>query len=135
MAARKPQTSPDAPIDAYLASVPEPARTTLQKLRKTIQAAAPQATETISYSMPTFRQGALLVGFRHTPKHCAFHVMSNTVLRPLKKELTAFDTAIGTIRFPADKPLPAALVRKVVKARLAENATLAALKAKKGQAK
>jgi uncharacterized protein YdhG (YjbR/CyaY superfamily) len=116
-------------IDDYLARVPEPARTTLEKLRKTIRAAAPRATEAISYQLPAFRHLGMLVGFGATTKHCAFYVMSGTVLEPYKDELRAYDTSKGTIRFPADEPLPAALVKKLVKARIAENETRELLKA------
>jgi uncharacterized protein YdhG (YjbR/CyaY superfamily) len=116
-------------IDDYLARVPEPARTTLEKLRKTIRAAAPKATEAISYQLPAFRYLGMLVGFGATPKHCAFYVMSGTVLEPYKDELSAYDTSKGTIRFPADEPLPVTLVKKLVKARIAENETRELLKA------
>lgn len=108
-------------IDEYLAKVPEPARTTLEKLRGTIRAAAPMATEAINYQLPTFRHHGMLVGFRATAKYCALYLMSNTVLDPFEDELRAYDTSKGTIRFPADAPLPAALVKKLVKARIAEN--------------
>ncbi|WP_224362901.1 iron chaperone [Hyalangium versicolor] len=112
-------------IDDYLAQVPEPARTTLEKLRRTVQAAAPKATETLSYQLPAFSYLGPLVGFRATPKFCALYVMSGTVLEPFKDELSAYDTSKGTIRFPVDAPLPAALVKKLVKARIAENEQLA----------
>lgn len=108
-------------IDAYLARVAEPARTTLEKLRRTIRAAAPKATETLSYQIPTFRHLGGLVGFGATQKHCALYLMSGTVLEVFQEELSAYDTSKGTLRFPVDKPLPASLVRKLVKARLAEN--------------
>lgn len=108
-------------VDDYLAAVPEEARATLEKLRKTIQAAAPKATETISYRVPTFKYRGPLVAFAAFPNHCGFYVMSPSVMEAHKDKLESFDTSKGTIRFPASKPLPAALVRKLVKARIAEN--------------
>jgi uncharacterized protein YdhG (YjbR/CyaY superfamily) len=93
----------------------------LQKLRKIIKAAAPKADECISYQLPAFRQNGMLVGFGATPKHCAFYLMSSTTVAAHQDELQGYDTSKGTIRFSADQPLPAALVRKLVKARIAEN--------------
>jgi uncharacterized protein YdhG (YjbR/CyaY superfamily) len=120
-----------ADIDNYLAHISEPARTALQNLRKTIRAAAPNAVEAINYKLPTFRHLGMLVGYGATTKHCALYVMSGSVLSPFKDELSAYDTSKGTIRFPANAPLPAALVRKIVKARIAENEARALLKAEK----
>jgi uncharacterized protein YdhG (YjbR/CyaY superfamily) len=120
-----------ADIDNYLARISEPARTALQNLRKTIRAAAPNATEAINYKLPTFRHLGMLVGYGATTKHCALYVMSGSVLGPFKSELKAYDTSKGTIRFPANAPLPAALVRKIVKARISENEARALLKAEK----
>lgn len=108
-------------IDDYLASVDPEQRTALEALRKTIHAAAPAAEECISYGIPAFRLNGMLVGFGATKKHCAFYVMSGTVLDGFQDELKGRDTSKGTIRFQASKPLPAALVRKLVKARIAEN--------------
>lgn len=108
-------------IDEYLATLSDDQRAALEKLRKTIRAAAPKAEECISYQIPAFRQNGMLVGFGATAKHCAFYLMSASTVEAHKEELMAYDTSKGTIRFPADKPLPAALVRKLVKARIAEN--------------
>jgi uncharacterized protein YdhG (YjbR/CyaY superfamily) len=117
MAAMK---GPARDFDDYLAEVPEPARTTLEKLRRMIRAAAPDATETISYRLPTFKyQGKPLVALGASKDHCAFYLMSY-VPPELEAELRKYDTGKGTIRFPSEKPLPAALVRKVVKARIAQ---------------
>ena len=114
-------TSPGV-VDAYLARIPEPARTTLEKVRAAIRAAAPKdAIEAFSYGMPVFHHQGLLVGFGATRKHCALYVMSIAVMRDLADQLTGYDTSKGTIRFPGDKPLPATLIRKIVKARVAEN--------------
>ena len=114
--AAKPRT-----IDEYLAALSDDKRAALEKLRKTIRAAAPKAEECISYSLPAFRQNGMLVGFGATANHCAFYLMSSTTVDAYKDELKGYDTSKGTIRFQADKPLPAALVRKLVKARIAEN--------------
>jgi uncharacterized protein YdhG (YjbR/CyaY superfamily) len=109
-------------IDEYLANLSDDKRAALEKLRKTIRAAAPQAEECISYQMPAFRLNGMLVGFGATANHCAFYPMSASTVAAHKEELQGYDTSKGTIRFQPDKPLPAALVRKLVKARIAENA-------------
>jgi uncharacterized protein YdhG (YjbR/CyaY superfamily) len=109
-------------IDQYLAALGDDKRAALQKLRKTIRAAAPKAEECISYQIPAFRQKGMLVGFGATATHCAFYLMSGSTVEAHKDELEKYDTSKGTIRFKADKHLPAALVRKLVKARVVENA-------------
>ena len=109
-------------IDEYLAALSEDKRAALEKLRKTIRAAAPQAEECISYGLAAFRlDGKPLVAFGATANHCAFYLMSSSTVEAHKDELKDYDTSKGTIRFQADKPLPVALVRKLVKARIAEN--------------
>lgn len=108
-------------IDDYLARVPDEARATLEKLRKVIRAAAPRATETISYQIPTFKHHGPLVAFAAFPNHCGFYVMSPAVMKAHKDELEPYDTATATIRFPIGESLPTALVKKLVKARIAEN--------------
>jgi uncharacterized protein YdhG (YjbR/CyaY superfamily) len=108
-------------IDEYLAALSPDKRAALQRLRKTIRTAAPRAQECISYQIAAFRQNGMLVGFGATANHCAFYLMSSSTVAAHKDELKDYDTSKGTIRFPADKPLPAALVRKLVKARIAEN--------------
>ncbi len=108
-------------IDEYLAALSADKRAALEKLRKTIRAASPEAEECISYQLPAFRQNGMLVAFGATANHCAFYLMSSTTVQAHQDELKAFDTSKGTIRFQADKPLPVALVRKLVKARIAEN--------------
>jgi len=108
-------------IDEYLAALSDDKRAAVEKLRKTIRGAAPKAEECISYSLPAFRQNGMLVAFGATANHCAFYLMSSTTVEAHKNELKDYDTSKGTIRFQADKPLPDALVRKLVKARIAEN--------------
>jgi len=109
-------------VNEYLAAVPEPAHSTLQKMRAMIRSAAPEATEAISYGMPAFRHaGRALVAYAAFSNHCSFFPMNAALIAAFKDELKAYPTAKGTIRFPVDKPLPAALVKKLVKARVAEN--------------
>jgi uncharacterized protein YdhG (YjbR/CyaY superfamily) len=109
-------------VDDYLAGLPEEARVTLEKVRKTIKAAAPKAIEVISYQIPTFKMnGRPLVGFAAFKTHCSFFPMSSSVIEAYKDELKQYVTSKGTIRFALDKPLPAALVKKLVKARIEEN--------------
>jgi uncharacterized protein YdhG (YjbR/CyaY superfamily) len=117
--AGKPQTH-----EEYLAALSDDKRAALEKLRETIRQAAPGAEERISYGLAAFRlDGEMLVAFGATANHCAFYLMSSSTLEAHKEEVTGYDTSKGTIRFQADKPLPAALVRKLVMARIAENAT------------
>ena len=109
-------------IDEYLAALTPEKRATLQKLRRAIKAAAPKAEECIAYGIPTFRLGGrMLVSFGAARNHCALYAGALPV-RVCKKELKAYDASTGTIRFPPDAPLPATLVRKLVKARIAEYA-------------
>ena len=111
--AAKPQT-----IDEYLATLSNEKRAALEKLRRAIQSAAPKAEECISYQIPAFRlNGKLLVAFGAAKNHCAFYPGAFPV-KAHKDELKAYDTSKGTIRFPADSPLPAKLVRNLVKTRI-----------------
>lgn len=114
----KPKTVAD-----YLATVSQDQRAALKKLRSTIRAAAPAAEECISYGLAAFRlNGRPLVAFAAWANHCALYPMSSTVVREFRDELKGFETSKGTIRISPDKPLPTALVKKLVKARIAENA-------------
>src|SRR5438552_12939007 len=107
-------------VDEYLAGVPEPARSTLNKMRAAIRSAVPpQATETISYGMPAFKHKGVLVWFAAFSNHCSLFPTAS-VIQAFKNELKGFHTSKGTIHFPTDKPLPTALVKKLVKARMAE---------------
>ena len=109
-------------MDEYLAGLPEPARSTLIRVRAAIRSAAPpEATEVISYRIPTFQYKGPLVGFAAFSHHCSFFPMSASVIEAFKNELQGYHTSKGTIRFEVDKPLPAALVKKLVKARIAQN--------------
>jgi uncharacterized protein YdhG (YjbR/CyaY superfamily) len=107
-------------VDEYLTRVPEPARSTLQKTRAAIRSAAPaEATEVISYGMPAFKYKGVLVWFAAFAKHCSLFPTAS-VIEAFKDELKGFSTSKGTIHFPADKPLPPALIKKLVKARVAQ---------------
>lgn len=125
----KPQT-----IDEYLAPLSSEKRAALEKLRRAIKSAAPKAEECISYQIPSFRlNGRMLVSFAAWANHCAFYPGSYP-LEVHKKELKDYDTSKGTLRFPIDTPLPATLVRKLVKARIGQNTakqTVAAKRAKR----
>jgi|SRR6266849_5475999 len=116
-AKRKPRT-----IDEYLAKVKPDQRATLEKLRRTILATAPEAEECISYGIPAFRlDGRSLVAFGAWANHCSFYPMSSATLKDFQDDLKDFQTSKGTIRFSPGKPLPATLVKKLIKARMAEN--------------
>jgi len=109
-------------IDEYLAALNDDQRTALEKLRKTIRAVAPKAEECISYGLAAFRlDGRALVAFGARANHCSFFPMSSSTVKTHQRELENYDTSKGTIRFPARKPLPVALVRKLVKSRIAEH--------------
>jgi uncharacterized protein YdhG (YjbR/CyaY superfamily) len=109
-------------VDQYLAGVPQPARSTLNKIRAVIRSVVPpETTEVISYRMPMFKYKGLLIGFAAFSDHCSLFPMGSSALRRLEDELKTYSRSKGTIRFPLDKPLPATLVKKIVKARLAQN--------------
>jgi len=108
-------------VDAYLAAVPAPARNTLNKMRATIRSVVPsKATETISYGMPAFRHNGVLVWFAAFSSHCSLFPTAS-VIAEFKSELKGYSTSKGTIHFPTDKPLPTTLIKKLVKARVAQN--------------
>jgi uncharacterized protein YdhG (YjbR/CyaY superfamily) len=109
-------------IDEYLSGVPEPARSTLQKIRATIRSAVPaEATESIFYRMPAFRYKGPLIAFAAFTNHCSVFPMSASLIEQFKGDLKKYVTSKGAIRFPMDKPLPEALVKKLVKARVKQN--------------
>jgi uncharacterized protein YdhG (YjbR/CyaY superfamily) len=115
----KTKTTPKN-IDEYLAALSADKRAALQRLRQIIRAVAPRAEECISYQIPAFRlDGRMLVWFGAGANHCAFY--PGAVVEAHLRELEGFDTSKGTIRFQPDNPLPATLVRKLVKARIAKN--------------
>jgi uncharacterized protein YdhG (YjbR/CyaY superfamily) len=115
-------------VDAYLASVSGEARARLAELREAIKAAAPDAEEVISYQIPTYKQQGALVAFGAARNHAGFYVMSPAVIEEYRDEIKSYGTAKVTIQFPLDKPIPAALIMKLVKARIAENESQATAK-------
>jgi uncharacterized protein YdhG (YjbR/CyaY superfamily) len=118
-----------AEVEAYLARVPEPARTTLEKMRAMIRAAAPkEATEALSYRIPSFQYKGALVAYAAFKEHCSFFPMSGRVIEEFAEELKDYKMSKGTIQFAVDKPLPAGLVKKMVKARVARNEAKAQLR-------
>ena len=109
-------------VDEYLAAVPEPARTTLNKIRATIRSVVPpEATEAISYGMPAIKYKGTLMWFAAFSKHCSLFPGNGSLIGEFQDDLKGYRTSKGTIQFPLDKPLPAALVKKLVKARIARN--------------
>jgi len=121
MTSTETRTTVAQDVDDYLSRLPQDSRAALEKLRRTIKSVVPGAVEVISYQIPTFKyQGRMLVSYAAFSEHCSFFPGA----RPIeihRNELKAYQTSKGTIRFPIDKPLPAALVKKLVKARIAEN--------------
>jgi uncharacterized protein YdhG (YjbR/CyaY superfamily) len=115
--------APAKDVNAFLAGVPADKRAALEKLRKTIKTAAPKATELINYGVPMFRlDGKNLVSYAAAANHCTFYVQSPAVMRAFTAELKDYKQGKGSVQFAPDKPIPAALVTKLVKARIAENA-------------
>jgi uncharacterized protein YdhG (YjbR/CyaY superfamily) len=122
--AAKAKSKPNT-IDEYLAPLSADKRAALEKIRRTIQAAVPEAEECISYGLAAFRlNGKPLVAFGATDNHCAFYPMNGSTVEAFQDELEDYETSKGTIRFQPSKPLPTSLIRKLVKARIAENAGL-----------
>ena len=105
----------------YFSRLPEPARTTLQTIRAAILSAGPKDTiETISYGIPTFKHNGGIVAIAAFKNHCSLFPMSYFVIDRFRAELSRFEVSKGTIRFPIDKPLPATLLKKIVKGRLTQ---------------
>ena len=122
MTMRSIKTKPKT-IDEYLALTKPEQRAVLEKLRKTIHATAPGAVEYIGYGLAGFKfNGRPLVYFGAWENHCALYAASPAVQKEFQKELKGFEVSKGTIRFTPEKPLPLALVKALVKARIAENA-------------
>jgi uncharacterized protein YdhG (YjbR/CyaY superfamily) len=114
-------TQPAKDVDAYLASLPPDVKATLESLRQAIKAAAPMAEELISYRIPTYKHHGPLVHFMAGRRHCSLIAVSRPILKAFKNELKAYDISGTTIHFSPENPLPARLVGRIVKARLAEN--------------
>ena len=118
---KKAKSGAPQSIDQYMAGVPEPARTTLKKMRTAIRSALPSdATETISYRIPAFKRKNILVWFAAFSDHCSLFPTAS-VIAEFKDELKGYSTSKGTIHFPLDKPPPIALIKKIVKARVKQD--------------
>jgi uncharacterized protein YdhG (YjbR/CyaY superfamily) len=118
--APKPKTISNS-VDEYLVGVSEPARTALKKVRAVIRSVAPpEATEGISYGIPTFKYKGMLAAYASFSDHCSLFPGAGPTIK-FKDELKNFQTSKGTIRFAPDKPLPATLLKKLIKARIREN--------------
>jgi uncharacterized protein YdhG (YjbR/CyaY superfamily) len=115
-----------------MAALPAERRSALDVLRATVRAEVPDATEVISYRIPTFKLGKPLVGYAAFKAHCSFFIMSTDVADAFRDDLAAYDKARATIHFTPAKPLPADLVRKLVRARVQENKRLAPRKRSAG---
>jgi uncharacterized protein YdhG (YjbR/CyaY superfamily) len=110
-------------VEEYLAALPDEPRAALEKLRKAIKAAAPEATETISYQMPAFKaHGRFVVWYAAFTDHCSLFPASQAVMEAHGEALKPYFSGKGTLRFRSDQPIPAALVKKIVKTRIEENA-------------
>ena len=120
----KPSKSGTAEVEAYLAAIPEPARTTLLTVRETIRSIVPGATQEITYGVAAFRSpepnAGRLAGYAAGKKFCSYYPMSGSVLTALRDAIQAYTTSSGALQFPLDKPLPATLIRKFVQTRLKE---------------
>ena len=114
------KNAPPKNVDEYLRALPAAERTTLEKLRQTIKASAPKAEEVISYGMPAYKYLGILVYFAAFNDHCSFFG-GKSIMKIFEKELAPYKDHVATIRFTTDKPLPAALVKKIVKTRIKEN--------------
>ena len=123
---KKPEKeAPAKDVDGYIATAPQEARETLEELRKNIKAAAPMAEELISYRIPTYKYKGSLVHFAAFKNHSSFIVVDKSLLETFKSELEGYKTSGATIRFSADNPLPASLIKKIVKVRVEKNELLA----------
>ena len=117
-------------IDEYIARFPSDVRKILERVRRTIRKAAPEAEEAISYQIPTFKLKGNLVHFAAWKEHIGFYPTSSGI-RKFKKELSAYEGAKGTVKFPMDEPMPLDLIARIVKFRVRENLERAAAKKKK----
>ena len=109
-------------VTEYFAALHPESRRMMRELRKAIRTAAPGAKEVISYGMPTFKQRRMLVFYGAFKDHCSLFPHSARVVEKFKKELTEYQTSRGTIQFPLNRPIPQSLVKRIVRARIAENA-------------
>lgn len=126
---------PAKDVESYLRAIPKDKREALLRLRKIIKEEAPDATESIKWGMPMFTYKGLLVAYASFKEHVSFFIMSTRVADAHKKDLSKYDSSKGTVRFTPDKPLPKALVKKLVKARIRENEEILAERKAKSRTK
>jgi uncharacterized protein YdhG (YjbR/CyaY superfamily) len=118
----KKKSKPPNTVEEYLARIPEPARTTLEKVRTTIRSVVPkETTEVISYGIPAFHYKRGLIAYAAFSDHCSLFPLGSSAIEQFKDELKPFRVAKGTLHFPLEKPFPAPLLKKIVKARIAQN--------------
>ena len=111
-------TPPSKNVDAFIKASPKRSQAKLKEMRRIVRSALPESQEVISYKMPVYKvRGRMLIAFAGFKNHIGFYGMSGTFLDAFKKELKGYETSKGTVRFPLDKPLPAGLIKKLVKAR------------------
>lgn len=122
-------------VDEYMQALPSAVRTTLEKVRQTIIAAAPEAEEVISYQIPTYKYKGALIHFAAFKNHCGLYAVSKNILKVFEKELWPYVSEGTTIRFTTDKPLPASLLKKIVRARIKENEERDLVKKKRSNGK
>ena len=127
---KTPGYIPAKTVDEYLRALPAAERKVLEQMRQSIKAAAPNAEEVISYNIPTYKYNGPLVHFAAFKNHCSFVVVSRSVATIFENEIAAFENSGRTIHFTADKPIPAGLIKKIVKHRVKENKGLNPLKKK-----
>jgi len=123
--------TPARTVEEYLAALPEAQRAALERVRRAVRDAAPEAEEVISYRMPGYRYKGMLVYFAAFEDHLSFFGAGKGLVKTFSEELEPFDVSGSTIRFSVEHPLPAALVKKMVKARVRENESRVKLKQKK----
>lgn len=118
---RASKTAAPRTVDEYFAAVPEPARSALRQIREAIRSVVPpEATEIISYKIPAFRHKKVLVWYAAFSNHCSLFP-TKAMLKAFKDELKGFSTSKGTIHFPTDRPMPVELIKRMVKARVAQS--------------
>jgi len=122
------KTTPAKDVDEYLRALSEAVRIMLEKVRQSIKAEAPKAEEVISYRIPTYKYIGPVVHFAAFDNHCSLIVVSKSIIEIFKEELQSYKTSGTTIHFTPENPLPAALVKKIVKAKIAENELAVKLK-------
>ncbi|MBA2306052.1 MAG: DUF1801 domain-containing protein [Acidobacteria bacterium] len=122
--------TPPRNIDEYIAAFPDDVQEVLEKIRLRIRKAAPDAEETVRYGLPTFRLEGNLVHFGAWREHVGFYP-TPTGIEKFEKELSVYERAKGSVKFPLARPVPLALISRIVKFRVKENLDKAAAKAKK----